>query len=635
MATLAAADSSPLAQLELSSLLPNQGGDGSAGFVMSGIERYDYAGAAVGAAGDVNADGIDDLIVGAPAPIYNDASGDAYVVFGRRTPFSASMPLASLLAAHGGDGSAGFVLHGGAANAGTGSHVSAAEDVNGDGVDDLMIAAYGRFPAGEGGVYVVFGRAAGFPAEMDLETLLPENGGDGSAGFLLAGVSQAGGAGGPVSSGDINGDGLDDMVLRGAYSPDETQVYVVFGRATPFPAVVDIFDLLPRNGGDGSDGFVCGSGDLNLGQSVRTVDLNGDHLDDVLISDHLFEGTDEVARAYVVFGRSTAFPARFNLAGLLADHGGDGSSGVVLTNFDEDDYWLDSLGNAGDVNGDGIEDVLVGAPFAGNPNAGRGYVVFGRASAFPPEIALTDLLAVNGGDGSTGFVTHGIDLAGEAVSGAGDVSGDGIDDMIIGAPAADPHGFGSGEVYVVFGRPGGFPAEIYVNDLFADQGGDGSAGFVLEGIVEGDNAGAAVSGAGDLDGDGIDDVVVGADHSEAGGGRDDYSIGEAYVVFARPPLDVDRDGAQNEADNCLVNGNSDQHDTDADGIGNRCDPDLSNDCVVNFVDLGALKQVFFGNDPDADFNGDGLVNFQDLGVMKGRFFQVPGPSGVANLCDGG
>jgi len=637
MAALAAADPSPLAQLELSSLLPNHGGDGSAGFVMSGADRYDYTGASVSTAGDVNADGIDDLIIGAPQIVLS-SPGDAYILFGRLSPFNAQLPLSSLLAANGGDGSEGFVLHG-VPRGSSGFSVRTAGDVNGDGVEDVVIGApsvsrNGRY--GNGEAYVVFGRAAGFPAEINLASLLAASGGDGSAGFVLEGVPyNSGYAGWAVSGGDINGDGRDDVVLTAINAASfRGQAYVVFGRATDFPPEIRLSDLLVANGGDGSQGFVCTYVDPGvMGKALGTGDVNGDGLDDVFISQSTFDGSNEVGRAYVLFGRKTAFPPEFDLGDLLARHGGDGSSGVVLTNLDEDEYCCDALGNAGDVNGDGIEDVLVGAPFAGEPNTGRVYVVFGRSAAFPAELALVDLLAGNGGDGSTGFVIHGIDSAGGAVSGAGDVSGDGIDDVIIGAPSADPHGFGSGEAYVVFGRDGGFPAEIDVADLFADQGGDGSAGFVLEGIAEGDSAGEAVSGAGDLDGDGIDDVVVGAERSEAGG--DAYSIGEAYVVFARPPLDVDRDGAENDTDNCLAHANEDQRDTDADDIGNRCDPDLNNDCVVNFPDLGRLKQVFFSSDPDADFNGDGFVNFLDLGVMKGMFFQPPGPSGLANLCDGG
>ncbi|MEM6638285.1 MAG: thrombospondin type 3 repeat-containing protein [Pseudomonadota bacterium] len=96
-----------------------------------------------------------------------------------------------------------------------------------------------------------------------------------------------------------------------------------------------------------------------------------------------------------------------------------------------------------------------------------------------------------------------------------------------------------------------------------------------------------------------------------------------------PPVDTDGDGVFDAADNCTLLPNADQRDTNADGYGNVCDADINNDGVVNFVDLGQLRTVFFTNTPDADFNGDGVVNFLDLGVMRTRFFQPPGPSGVA------
>lgn len=78
-------------------------------------------------------------------------------------------------------------------------------------------------------------------------------------------------------------------------------------------------------------------------------------------------------------------------------------------------------------------------------------------------------------------------------------------------------------------------------------------------------------------------------------------------------------------DNCMLMDNSDQRDTDGDGYGNACDPDLNNDGAVNFVDLGIIKSRFFGSDPDADLNGDGAVNFLDLAVMRSMFYGSPGP----------
>lgn len=95
-------------------------------------------------------------------------------------------------------------------------------------------------------------------------------------------------------------------------------------------------------------------------------------------------------------------------------------------------------------------------------------------------------------------------------------------------------------------------------------------------------------------------------------------------------VNSDSDGVGDTCDNCILVDNDIQRDSDADGFGNLCDADLSNDGIINFVDLGAMKAQFFGSDPDADLNGDGVVNFIDLGLMKASFFGQPGPSCVAD-----
>ncbi|EAM49592.1 integrin alpha [Crocosphaera watsonii WH 8501] len=108
-------------------------------------------------------------------------------------------------------------------------------------------------------------------------------------------------------------------------------------------------------------------------------------------------------------------------------------------------------------------------------------------------------------------------------SGAGDINGDGFDDILIGASGADPNGNRSaGESYVIFGSASGFSGSLDLSSL------DGSNGFVLNGIDEFDGSGSSVSGAGDINGDGFDDIIIGAIFADPNGNE---SAGESYVIF--------------------------------------------------------------------------------------------------------
>src|SRR4028119_1835166 len=122
---------------------------------------------------------------------------------------------------------------------------------------------------------------------------------------------------------------------------------------------------------------------------------------------------------------------------------------------------------------------------------------------FEPTFNLSTL------NGSNGFAINGIadgDQSGSSVSSAGDVNGDGFDDLIIGARYADPNGINAaGQSYVVFGSNSGFGADLNLWDL------DGSKGFAINGIAAGDISGRSVSSAGDVNGDGFDDLIIGAD----------------------------------------------------------------------------------------------------------------------------
>ena len=155
------------------------------------------------------------------------------------------------------------------------------------------------------------------------------------------------------------------------------------------------------------------------------------------------------------------------------------------------------------MNGDGFGDVIIGASEA-DPNgssSGASYVVFGRTSGFAANLDLSTL------DGSNGFKLSGVaqdDRSGGSVSAAGDVNDDGFDDLLIGAANADPNGPYSGASYVVFGKASGFRANLDLSTL------DGSNGFKISGVAEDDLAGGSVSDAGDVNGDGFGDLIIGA-----------------------------------------------------------------------------------------------------------------------------
>ena len=175
------------------------------------------------------------------------------------------------------------------------------------------------------------------------------------------------------------------------------------------------------------------------------------------------------------------------------------------------------MSGAGDVNGDGIDDLIIGAPRAdpnGRDYAGASYVVFGTDQGFPATIDLaTDADLIIQGAAAD-------DYSGRSVSGAGDVNGDGIDDLIIGAPVPTRTAVPMpAPATWCSARDQGLPATI---DLATD------ADLIIQGAAAYDYSGRSVSGAGDVNGDGIDDLIIGASGADPNG-RDD--AGASYVVF--------------------------------------------------------------------------------------------------------
>jgi len=421
-----------------------------------GEAAFDYFGYSVGSAGDVNGDSYDDVIIGA---IENDDAGNnagkVYVYHGSSSGLSNLPP----------DWSA----NGEAANDTFGDSVASAGDINGDGFYDVIVSAPNNDDAGSnaGEIYVYCGSSTGLSSSPNWSSQ-----GETAYDFFGNSVSTAG---------DVNCDGYDDLIVS-ATGNDEAgssagKVYLYLGSQFGLCSTPNWSTL----GSTASD---------NFGTSVsNTGDIDGDGYDDFIVSAPL---NDEYG---INSGKIYVYQYNDELTFNLIERWSD--VGEVAQ-----DWFGCSVSNAGDVNGDGYDDVIVGAYINddGGEKAGKAYVYHGSKNGLSQTPDWSE-------QGEAAY-----DEFGYSVAGAGDVNGDGYDDIIIGAHYNDGGGNGAGEAYVYHGSSNGLSS----TPDWSDQGEDIN-----------DYYGCSVATAGDVNGDGYEDVFVGALWNDDGGDN----AGEAYVYY--------------------------------------------------------------------------------------------------------
>lgn len=490
-----------------STIFPLASLNGQNGFKLNGEKNYSYSGSSFSTPSDINGDGHIDLIIGASG---GGKKGRTYVIFGGFGVGNEGLFNLSSL-----NGTNGFTVD--AEKYNDQIRVGDAGDLNNDGYDDVVIGAP-YYPGGggpSGRSYVIFGGPEiGGNGTFNLSSL------SGFNGFKLEGENPDDQSGRSISAvGDINGDGHHDLIIGAnshLYGSDKGRSYVIFGG--PGMGASGAFNLSNLNG---SNGFKLDGENTNdySGWSLSvTGDMNDDGHTDFIIGAVRYPGGSYKGRSYLVYGGpNVGIGGALNLSSL------NGMNGFKLDGENNLDFSGSPVKAAGDINGDGHADLVIGADtYPANGGIGRSYVVFGGA-----EIYSGDVFNLSSLNGANGFKLDGEGGdSGSSVSAAGDINGDGFDDLVIGAPNYRG-GFNTswGRSYVVFGGPGvGSSGILKLSTL------NGINGFKLDGENIGDQSGKSVSAAGDINGDGYADLVIGAPYYQGGGG-----IGRSYVIFGDAP----------------------------------------------------------------------------------------------------
>lgn len=491
-------------------------------------QPFAQMGYSVSSAGDVNKDGYSDVIVGSPywedSPAQNN-EGAAFLYFGG--------PVNPQNAPTGINAGIYVTLQSDQAEANFGISVAMAGDVNADGHSDFMVGAhmYDKDQANEGVAFLYYGddNASGYDSQKT--EILESNQADAMFGYAIAGA------------GDVNADGASDIIIGSRFydinanKSNEGAAYIFKGNvmsqlvSTQQPQVIQFAQADSRFGhtvstagdvnGDGYadvaigayyfDGGLINEGavyihhgnasgvnavadkviegeqtEAQFGWAVASAgDVNGDGYGDLIVGARYFDnGNTNEGAAFVYHGSST---------GLIT------AAPASMIESNQGEAWLGfSVSSAGDVNGDGYSDILVGsnAYDHGQTDEGQVFIYHGSASTVSANARAVSHSTASGA------------LAGASVSNAGDLNGDGLDDVIVGAPNYDGGQVGEGATFTSYGDP-----TTGTNSMQKFETNEANA-----------HVGCSVSGAGDIDGDGYDDVIIGAKGAVNGG-----HVGAAYI----------------------------------------------------------------------------------------------------------
>lgn len=394
-----------------------------------GVTPGSNVGMVVSSAGDLNHDGLPDLLVGGWSANGVTRGNELYLVYGRsgadtlRGDFDLNNADASFFYASGGGDPLVYQT----------LAPTTLGDFDGDGLDDLAI---GVSIEAAGATFVFYGKGnAPFTGRTNLA--------DADASFYSLEYNDSSGWS-VASAGDVDGDGLKDMIIGAPYGRnDNGGSYLIYGR----PTESRFSGRTYLTNADAT--FIGAPWYGNAGWSVASAgDFNGDGLDDFLIGAPEFgdPGNEFAGQTYLILGRSDA-----RYSGDIDVH----SANLIFDAVRADDFAGTRVAPAGDVNGDGFDDLLIGAPAAGDSSfygegghdSGAAYLIYGR------RLTVTEQMTIDLANADATFFGTTTSAYTSRIAGGGDINGDSLSDIVIGAYNSSVRALNSGSVYVIYGRP--------------------------------------------------------------------------------------------------------------------------------------------------------------------------------------